>query len=323
MRRVIFGSLIAGMLNGYGFAKDRPLIIAHRGASGYLPEHTLAAYATAATLKADFLEPDLVLTKDGELICLHDIHLDTTTDVASVFPGRRRPDGRYYAIDFTLAEIKQLKVGERRDLETGEAVFPKRFPGQIRLFFVPTFAEMFALVHGLNRSMNLSLGIIPELKDPSFHLRSNQDITQVFHRQLLGLEHQFGSLPTWVQCFETAPLVWLKNSGVAWRLLRLFEADLTPEQVREQLQPLIGVADGVGVAINQLLRPRSNQPTGLAKHIREFGFAVMPYTFRVDQFEERSSADQILENLFGRLRVDGLFSDQPDVLYRFLQNSQG
>ncbi|MEY3852675.1 MAG: hypothetical protein RI910_1655, partial [Verrucomicrobiota bacterium] len=94
-------------------AETRPLIIAHRGASGYLPEHTLAAKALAYGQGADFLEQDVVLSKDGVPVVFHDTHIDTTTDVARKFPGRQRTDGRFYALDFTIAELKQLNVAER------------------------------------------------------------------------------------------------------------------------------------------------------------------------------------------------------------------
>ena len=90
-----------------------PIVIAHRGASGYLPEHTLAAKALAHGMGANFIEQDVVLSKDGTAIVLHDIHLDSTTDVAQRFPGRARADGRFYAIDFDIQEIRQLRVHER------------------------------------------------------------------------------------------------------------------------------------------------------------------------------------------------------------------
>jgi glycerophosphoryl diester phosphodiesterase len=89
------------------------LVIAHRGASGYLPEHTLEAKVLAYEMGADYLEQDLVLTKDDVPIVMHDIHLETISDVALRFPDRKRSDGQFYALDFTLAEIKQLRVNER------------------------------------------------------------------------------------------------------------------------------------------------------------------------------------------------------------------
>jgi len=113
-------------------AVAEPLVIAHRGASGYLPEHTLAAKALAHGQGADYLEQDVVLTADDVPIVLHDIHLDSTTDVADRFPDRARPDGRWYAVDFSLAEVRQLAVGERLGRD-GTAAFPGRFPADRRL----------------------------------------------------------------------------------------------------------------------------------------------------------------------------------------------
>jgi len=103
------------------------VIIAHRGASGYLPEHTLPAKALAYAMGADFLEQDVVATRDDQLVVLHDIYLDRVTNVAERFPGRAREDGRYYARDFDLGEMRTLKVTERLDAG-GLPVYPHRFP---------------------------------------------------------------------------------------------------------------------------------------------------------------------------------------------------
>jgi glycerophosphoryl diester phosphodiesterase len=93
-------------------AVAQPLVIAHRGASGHLPEHTLAAKVLAYAHGADYIEQDVVMTRDGALVVLHDLTLDRVTDVAQQFPGRARADGRYYVIDFTLAELRSLQVSE-------------------------------------------------------------------------------------------------------------------------------------------------------------------------------------------------------------------
>ncbi|NYM94214.1 glycerophosphodiester phosphodiesterase, partial [Salmonella enterica subsp. enterica serovar Typhimurium] len=100
--------MLAGMTIGSGAVAAEKVVIAHRGASGYLPEHTLPAKAMAYAQGADYLEQDLVMTKDDHLVVLHDHYLDRVTDVADRFPDRARKDGRYYAIDFTLDEIKSL-----------------------------------------------------------------------------------------------------------------------------------------------------------------------------------------------------------------------
>lgn len=108
MRRGFALALVC-LVGGLAWAGDK-LVIAHRGASGYLPEHTLEAYALAHGLGAHYIETDLVMTKDGVLICLHDLWLEATTDVEEAFPGRKRADGHWHAVDFTLAEIKALLV---------------------------------------------------------------------------------------------------------------------------------------------------------------------------------------------------------------------
>ena len=107
----------------------QPLIIAHRGASGYLPEHTLAAKILAFEMGADFLEQDIVASRDDELIVLHDVLLDRVSDVATKFPGRHRDDGRYYVRDFDLDEIRTLSAWERMNAD-GTAVYPGRYPAQ-------------------------------------------------------------------------------------------------------------------------------------------------------------------------------------------------
>ena len=143
----------------------KKLVIAHRGASGYLPEHTIAAKAMAYAQGADYIEQDLVMTKDDHLVVLHDRHLDTVTDVASVFPGRERNDGRFYVIDFTLDEIRQLAVSERFELEDGVTipVFEDRFPLWKSSFRVHTFSEEIELIQGLNQSTGKNVGLYPEM----------------------------------------------------------------------------------------------------------------------------------------------------------------
>ena len=134
---------------------SKPIVIAHRGASGYLPEHTLAAKAMAHAMGADFIEQDVVLTRDGVPIVLHDIHLDYTTDVATRFPDYQRSDGHFYAIDLMLAQIRQLQAHERVQINpdgSREAVYPSRYPLQMGILRVPTLAEEIDLIAGMDRS---------------------------------------------------------------------------------------------------------------------------------------------------------------------------
>lgn len=142
----------AGQQAGAQQTPKKKIVIAHRGASGYLPEHTLQGVAMAYQMGADFIEPDCVLSKDNVPVVVHDTHIDTISDVAKKFPDRKRKDGRYYAIDFTVAELKTLAVSERFDPASGKPVYPKRFPLGVPGFTIPTLAEEIELVQGLNKS---------------------------------------------------------------------------------------------------------------------------------------------------------------------------
>ena len=124
-------------------ADYRPEVTAHRGASGYLPEHTLPAKAMAYAMGVDYVEQDVVMTKDGKLMVMHDILVDTTTDVAKKFPDRHRKDGRYYSSDFTYDELRSLRVTERFDPKTGKAVFAGRFPDSPIAYQIPSLEEEF------------------------------------------------------------------------------------------------------------------------------------------------------------------------------------
>ncbi len=171
----------------------KPIVIAHRGASGYLPEHTLEAYTLAHAQGADYIEQDLVLTQDKQLICLHDLYLEPTTNVESVFPDRKRPDGHWYAIDFTLSEVKQLSVHER---------LPNRFPQNVSHFTVPTFAEAVELIDGLNQRLLRHTGIYPELKRPAFHREADYAIENILLEALRKLKYDTTEKRIFIQCFE-------------------------------------------------------------------------------------------------------------------------
>ena len=119
-------------------AYAKKIVIAHRGASGYLPEHTYSGAVMAYASGADFLELDVVMTKDGHLIVMHDLTLNATTNVEEVFPEKKNKKGKYQVIDFTLNEIKLLKVHERSSRSGKNAAFPQRFPIGYQLFEVPT-----------------------------------------------------------------------------------------------------------------------------------------------------------------------------------------
>jgi glycerophosphoryl diester phosphodiesterase len=151
------------------------IVIAHRGASGYLPEHTLEGAALAHAMGVDYIEQDVVLTRDDALIVLHDLYLDAVTDVTERFPGRRRDDGRHYVIDFSLAEIRSLRVHERTGPD-GAPAFPGRVTDDQRSFRVPTLDEEIQLIQGLNRTTGRDVGLYVEPKAPAWHRAEGKDL---------------------------------------------------------------------------------------------------------------------------------------------------
>src|SRR5690606_10478119 len=142
----------------------------------YLPEHTLPAKALAHAQGADFLEQDVVASRDGALLVFHDLVLDDLTDVAERFPGRARPDGLHYVIDFDLAELRTLKLGERRRRGWRKARFPGRFTADRPLFSLVTLDEELQFIDGLNRASGRGAGIYAEVKEPEFHRRHGMEL---------------------------------------------------------------------------------------------------------------------------------------------------
>lgn len=316
----------------------KKLVIAHRGASGYLPEHTLAAKAMAYAQGADYIEQDLVMTKDGEVVVLHDHHLDTVTDVAKVFPDRSRADGRYYVIDFTLDEIRRLSVVERFAIKDGVAVpvFPDRFPLGKSYFRVSTFAEEIEIVQGLNVSTGRSVGIYPEIKSPAFHREEGQDISVAVLKILKRYGYDAKDDAVLLQCFDAGELrrihdELLPQHDMDLRLVQLLD---TSDEYREMLseegmQKLATYVDGIGPSILLLISPDSTasnvKATKLVEYAHDAGLQVHAYTFRQERDQMPPFAkdyDDFLRFFLDLVGVDGVFTDFPDLTVRFLESRQ-
>ena len=310
-------------------AEPRPLIIAHRGASGYLPEHTLAAKALAYGQGADYLEQDVVLSKDGVPVIFHDMHIDTTTDVAKKFPGRQRGDGRFYALDFTVAELKQLNVTERFNPKTGKAVFPRRFPVGVGSFSVVTLEEEIQFIQQLNRSTGRNVGIYPELKAPAWHRKEGHDLATAVLPILRKYGYDTKESACYLQCFEYAEIKRLRGElGWKGKLIMLLggkgkgpgETDFTYLQTDAGLAELAKLVDGIGPPISSYVTGRSpaeRQVTDLAARARKAGLKSHPYTLRADELPKCvATVDELLRVLFNEAKVDGLFTDFPDLIKR-------
>ncbi len=313
-----------------------PIIIAHRGASGYLPEHTLAAKVLAHAMGADFIEQDVVLSGDGVPVILHDIHLDSTTDVARCFPDRCRADGRFYAMDFSLEELRQLHVHERttRDGSGAErAVYPARFPVQCALFGIPTLAEEIDLIAGLDRSRGARTGLYIELKAPVWHLREGFDIAAIVLDLLASKGYADRPDQVFLQCFDAATLRRLRGDfATPLPLIQLIgENDWGEDGANDYdrmrtpagLDAVAEYAQGIGPWLHQIYLGRNPggdcRLTDLVQQAHARGLLVHPYTFRRDELPAGITGfDELLDLFIGRVGIDGLFTDFPDCVRRYL-----
>lgn len=311
------------------------VIIAHRSASGYLPEHTLPGVALAHGLGADFIEPDVVLTKDGVPVVLHDIHLDATTDAPSVFPDRKRADGRWYVIDFTLAEIKTLKVHERADPKTGKVVFPKRFPIETAVFSVPTLEEEIQVVQGLNKSRGKNVGIYPEIKSPAFHHKEGQDIAKITLALLAKYGYDSADAKVFFQCFDAKELKRVRTElKPKIKLVQLIgenawqESDTDYDAMRTEagIKEVATYADGIGPSLSHILaadpKAKTVVATPLVGWAHKYKMVVHPYTLRADDLPPGvPTVDAFLKLIFDLAKADGLFTDFTDKAVEFLKRS--
>jgi glycerophosphoryl diester phosphodiesterase len=287
----------------------RPVIIAHRGASGHLPEHTLAGKTLAYAMGADYLEQDVVATRDDELVVFHDIHLDRVTDVARRFPTRARADGRFYARDFNLAEIETLRVHERTDA-AGNPVYAGRFHSAGEDFRVHTLERELELVADLCDKGGRQVGIY--------------------------LLARFGYIahgdPVYLQCFDEYELRRIRHDfGSRLKLVQLIgEDDWSTEltnfaAMRSQrgMKRLARTVDAVGPWVNRLYRHRAKDgkmsPSGLVERAHKVGLAVHPYTFRRDDLPPGFASFELIRFCARDLLVDGLFTDFPGAVSELLR----
>ena len=310
----------------------RPVIIAHRGASGHLPEHTIQAKALAFAMGADYLEQDLVATRDDRLVVLHDIHLDRVTDVAARFPDRARSDGRYYVRDFDLAEILTLTVHERLGAD-GKQVFPARAAFDGAGFRVHTLERELELVATLQQHAGRETGIYPEIKSPAWHRREGVDITQLVLRTLAEYGYTGHASPAYLQCFDERELRRIRHDlGCGLKLVQLIgedhwdpePTDFAAMRTADGLARLARTVDGIGPWLNQLYDATDDgqgvAATELVRIAHGEGLVVHPYTFRSDALPEGFASFEALVGFFVReVPVDGLFTDFPGEVFSMLR----
>lgn len=309
---------------------SRPLVVAHRGASGYRPEHTLAAYALAARMGADCIEPDLVATQDGVLVARHENEISGTTDIAdrpefADLETTKEVDGRavrgFFVEDLTLTQLRTLRAVERLpDVRAGNTTSDG-------VWGIPTFAEILQLRASLSRELGREVIVYPELKHPSYlrrggHATEEMIVEDLATHGLVGPEK-----PVYIQCFESATLTHLRQRcGVESPLLQLMSRDQS--WTDGALEAWAVDADGIGPDKSSVVAVTADGdlagPTGLVEAAHEAGLFVHPYTFRAEnQFlprDLRNGPDPVVHGDLGAeiakhlvAGVDGFFTDHADI----------
>lgn len=285
--------------DGLGQYKKKTLI-AHRGASAYAPEHTLAAYRLAMDQRADFVEQDLQITRDGVLVCLHDLTLERTTNVEEIFPERYRkdsspPQGRqWFVSDFTVDEIKRLDAGSW-------------FGEQFRNERVPTWQEAIDLIQG-------RAGLFPETKGPEVYAGRGFSMEKLVLGQLkkskLDKPGADASTPVIIQSFSVDSLRRLGSLGCRLPLVLLI-GTLAGENEqmlsREGLQEIRRFAGGIGPAKRFVL-----EKPEIVRWAHDLGLSVTPYTFRSRDPGKFKNVGEEMSHFLFTLGVDAVFTDNPD-----------
>jgi glycerophosphoryl diester phosphodiesterase len=313
------------MLAAIQAAPPRPLIIGHRGASGHRPEHTLEGYRLAAEMGADFIEPDLVPTKDGVLIARHENEIGGTTDASEKFPDRRRTktiDGQavsgWFTEDFTLAEIRTLRARERLAFRS------HAYDGQ---FAVPTFDQVIELAQQLALDLRRPIGIYPETKHPAYF----RSIGLPLEDRLLDALQKHGwnrrDAPVFIQSFEPGNLRMLR-AKTAVRLVQLVDerrtAAIDPAGLKEiaTYADVLATTKGFVIPVNP--DGTLKEPTDLVARAHAAGLLVHVWTLRADaQFLPAGYHGRAEDEFkqFAALGVDGIFTDFPDVASRALRET--
>jgi glycerophosphoryl diester phosphodiesterase len=302
---------------------SRPLIIGHRGASGHRPEHTLEGYRLAAEMGADFIEPDLVSTKDGVLIARHENEIGGTTDVEVKFPARRTTrtiDGQtisgWFTEDFTLAEIKTLRARERLPFRS------HAYDGQ---FAIPTFDEVIELAQRLGRELNWPIGVYPETKHPTYFRGIGLPLEEKLIASLAKHGWDRKDAPVFIQSFEPDSLRLLRGKTSVSLIQLTSDASMLDAA---GLKRIAAYADGIGPE-KRLVVPIGadgsvGAPTDLVQRAHAAGLLVHIWTIRVDKqflpagYHGRAEAEF---EQFRDLGVDGIFTDFPDVAAKVLRNT--
>ncbi len=294
----------------------RPLIIGHRGASGHRPEHTIESYRLAAEMGADFIEPDLVSTKDGVLIARHENEIGGTTDAADRFPDRKTTkiiDGKpvigWFSEDFTLAEIRTLRARERLAFRS------HAYDGQ---FQIPTFDEVIVLAQEFGKRLGRPVGIYPETKHPTYFRGIGLRLEERLLASLDAHGWNTRDAPVFIQSFESGNLRDLRTKT----RIRLIQLGATAAIFDDAgLKAIASYADGIGAEKSLVMPVGADTATDLVTRAHAAGLLVHVWTLRADQEFLPAAYAGKPEAEFERFRdlgVDGIFTDFPEIGVRAL-----
>ncbi len=330
-------------------ASDK-LIIAHRGASAYLPEHTLESKVLAYAMGVPYIEQDLAMSKDNHLIVIHDLYLDTISDVAERFPHRKRKDGHYYVIDFTLKELKTLNMNEVFILDKKglkQAKYPERFPLNRAHFTINTFEEEIELIQGLNKTLGKDVGLYVETKRPWFHKQEGKDISKATLEVLKKYGYTNKNSKVYFQSFDYPDLVRVKKELLPQlnmdiklvALIGLNDWEETFEYKDGKWQnydfsyllnaknygEISKIADALGPTYTLLfdaekLKDKKVVANDFVKNAHQYKMKVHPYTIRADALPDYvKDVNELFEAVLFKAGADGVFTDFPDLGIKFLE----
>jgi glycerophosphoryl diester phosphodiesterase len=295
----ILALMTTGML-----AQTRPprakQLIAHRGASGYAPEHTITAYRLAMVQGVDYVEPDLAVTKDGVLVCLHDDTLERTSDVETVYPNRSSKESagqsggkRWIANDFTLDEIRKLDMG-------------RWYNGTFMGERIPTWDDVIELVRG-------KAGLYPELKSPPLYTARGVDMAKLFVESVkkhgLDQAESLKTTPVIIQSFDEATIRRMATElpTIPRVFLTSNQADVTEARLKE----LAGFATGIAPNKNVIA-----QHPDMVARAHALGLTVTSWTFGADEKTSQPAARAEMSHFLYTLGIDALFTNNPDLFPR-------
>lgn len=275
-------------------------VVAHRGASATLPEHTLEAYTLAHAQGADYIETDVILTRDNVLVCLHDLVLETITDVATVFPDRRRPDGHWYTIDFTLAELKHLSVFGR--VKAGERETMQGYQ-------ITTLDELILLLQRLNKDFLRKTALLIETKDPAWHALEGKPLEVVLLETLARHNVDMPASGYVIQSFDETHLRRLRDTFMC-RLPLMWLTSELPSM--EKVDTVVTWAAGINPHRSAIELDGKPNPEGLAvlAKMHSHGLKMFVWTFN-DELD-------VMQRFIEHHGVDGVITNNPDTGVRAL-----